>query len=92
MLEHILWNTAIVATTVAWIRFCDWKLKPWLEGRTSGNATIISTHETAALELFSLRQAYDSAMASPSLTADERARVRRAYLDKVRRMADRLGA
>lgn len=33
MLEHILWNTAIVATTVAWIRFCDWKLKPWLRSR-----------------------------------------------------------
>lgn len=51
MLEHLLWNTAIVATTVAWIRFCDWKLKPWMEGRQDGySATLEAIDRVRGLQ------------------------------------------
>ncbi|MFC3088516.1 hypothetical protein [Tabrizicola soli] len=89
MLEDILWNTAIVATAYAVIRFCDHVVKPWYEGRKPG-AGSLDTAQTIAMQLLTLRKAYDQVMASPSLNADERARARRAYLEKVRRMADRL--
>lgn len=88
-MDTFIWTAAIAFTAYGWIRFCDHVVKPWMEGRKPG-AQALDTVQAAAMQLLALRKAYNQVMASPHLTTDERTRARRAYLDKVRRMADRL--
>lgn len=50
-MDTILWTFAIVATTYAWIRFCDLVIAPWMAELATAD------HDPAALDEYVIRSA-----------------------------------
>lgn len=89
MLNAFLYNLAIVGTAYAWLRFCDWKLKPWLNGRADGySATLEAVHEIRSL--MGARDVIHDAGSDDILTDADRFRVQSAIDRRIEQVMERI--
>lgn len=94
-MNTILWIAAIVATTYAWIRFCDWVVAPWLERRNSRTVVTVPTAWSDEAYLSVLRKCrieLDSAdiLTAGRFTAAERTRMKDNIDEKIVEVMRRL--